>query len=177
MTGLPPEVVILNDPELAMADDPLPMAPGGTLVVIGNWQKEYPSIGAMIFDRDHLEIELDKHVTPEQRAVEPEAWIVRRFVPDDGPEFTIYGHLFTIGQAVEREAAHGSGVLENARWRKRLGNARDRGWLWGKFYSRITPEGETGVIHRAMITATLTEAEFLASGERGWPKLFIPEVP
>jgi hypothetical protein len=162
------DVMTLMDPELSLPTDAPAFRSVGRIVAVGSWTAEYPDFRSLMADRAQRELDLHTAVTPEQAKIAPPAYIRRDLVLPDGP-LTIYAQMFTPDHAYEQERATGAGHAEAAKLRERVRNAMERGWLWGRFYSTVEPDGELGCIHRAEVETTITADEFLDAQQAGWP--------
>lgn len=115
----------------------------------------------------------DQQIEDWQRSIRPTAKVIR-IAEMGGRHILIYGEIIDI---VESERAHYNlnDPMEAAEFdyvERRYGEDWQRSFRFGRFYSPLCVEGEFGQIHLATITGVLTEAEFEAARNQGWPQDF-----
>lgn len=159
------DVVMIVDPELSLDDDPFP--PDTPVQGIGGFSGEWPSFMAMIQARTDLERELKAMTKGWQTKIRPPVYVRRVYVAENGL-LTVYGRLMSPGQAYVEERKAGSDMTEANAFLRRVRDAANRGWLYGTFYSIVTPKGETGCTHRCQIDDVLSAHEWRMAQESGW---------
>jgi hypothetical protein len=110
--------------------------------------KAFDSAEEMLAEMQRDREDADAHIEEWQRPTKPGDKIVR--LAD------VFGEILLIyGKLTEPEPVYG------AEWRRTS--------RYGWFYSVACPEGEPGSLHLATITAVITDEEFEAAREAGWP--------
>jgi hypothetical protein len=166
---MPPDVVIIPDPELLLPDEKLPA--GVTIRAMSTFiGGDYTSLATLVAKRKRAEQDLNAGLSDWQRDIEPPTKVVYSVAnATTGERLFIFGDIPDIEQLTKSERA--SGVTEFAQLRKlrlRIENALRRGWLYGQWYSRTVPDGEWGTMHKKYLQSPLPDAEFELFRSRGW---------
>lgn len=166
---LPPEVILLIDPELAMDTDP--WLPGVPVEGVGGFSGQWSDYGAMLAERPLVEAGMDSLIQDWQRSIEPPSYVLRLIETADGLSMKIYVELITDMGAFIRERHAGSTADEAGQLAARIRDAKKRNWLYGRFYSMMVPQGEFGCIHRSQITHRFSKDAFDAARLVKWPRI------
>jgi hypothetical protein len=162
--------MVIPNPELLLPDERLSPAReylaqssfiGGT----------YPSLLAIIRKREKVEAQLNAEMADWQRAIAGPCYVMYSVLNDTTKDrLLVYGVIPTPTGFIESDAENASKVLEANKRRlvKRLESAHQRGWLFGKWYSRTQPLGEFGVMHRSYIQRVVEESDYRAAAARHW---------
>jgi hypothetical protein len=134
--------VVLPDPEMALPDEKLP--PHDAVKAVSQlFGGEYRSLKDMIFARTIVETELGKHITEEQRAaLVPGCWAYFEISYDSqiiGPRgeantkvMPVFGEIPDIEDLLKSERQRDAKFSAQQLLRRRVSNAHNRGWLFGK---------------------------------------------
>lgn len=164
MTLNDPEVVVLTDAEMVAATDPIACKVVAAAYWLDGQVDEFDTLAAMLAVRTAYEQEANTRATDWQRSLLPPAWVLWRA----SDELTVFGWIPDPDTLASSEAALGASRVEIAAQAYRAGDARSRGWLWGRWYSQLVPDGEWGAAHCADVTAEITERQFESYRSRGW---------
>lgn len=168
------QVVVLPDPEMTLPDERLPTF--DTINAVSHrpgFGGDYPSIQALIRARRKVEWKLNAHVTEMQRErLVPGCWAyfeLEQDTPEGTERLIVFGEVPSVSALIVSERFQ-EGDLTHARLlERRVRDAHKRGWLFGKWYSTVAPDGEWGCMHIAELEPMLEES-FLAAKARKWKK-------
>jgi hypothetical protein len=170
-------VIILPDPEMVLSDERLP--PHDEIEAVSHlFGGRYPSVQSLIRARTKVEWALNQHVTQEQRdKCVPGCWVffeVDTYSKVLGPNgepgtkrIPIFGEIPDVEDLEKTERTANADDAHARGLRRRVIDAHNRGWLFGKWYSTLAPEGEWGAMHISTLVP-MTQESFLASKARGW---------
>lgn len=172
------QVVVLPDAELVLPGEKLPKF--DTIQVVSHlFGGMYPSVQAMIRARSKVEYVLGQQVTETQRDLcVPGCWAYFEIAdafrePNEhgSTRLTVFGEVPDIDDLERSERASGCDDAHARLLRKRIVNAHNRGWLFGRWYSVVTGDnGEWGAVHISTLEP-LTHESFLEARARGWTAL------
>lgn len=128
--------------------------------------RSYDSWEEMMADMRANEEAANERLAPEQKAL---TWGARVYRIEHG--IHIFGHVYTREEALAAEIALSPpeeverGLPEESV--ERLAEGLERGYLYGRWYSVIEPDGEIGSAHRLNVWP-MSETLFEAVRQAGW---------
>lgn len=157
------DVLVLPDPELVLADDWLP-ATRKIVAMSAFIGGEFTTKDRFIRHRKQVEDKYDAEMHDWQRAI-----TVPCKVRMQHEELILWGDCPEYRDVLESDRMLGAQLPQLAGLRRRLEDAARRGWLYGRWYSMIVPEGEWGAVHRALIVSLVSSDTFIDARFNGWP--------
>jgi hypothetical protein len=105
--------------------------------------------------------------TPAQHAITWGDYWRKTWQSPGEPDLLIWGRVHTEAEITAGEERLGVPAAEIDAIRTRIRGGYDRGWRYGRCWSRLIPEGELGSTHVATVER-VTAAEFAAAERAGW---------